>query len=248
MGRSVLKLAVADRRFNIVAALESLNSEFLGMDAGTVAGIGPIGIEIGTEAENFDIIIDFSSPGGTKSALDMALKNKSALVTGTTALPQNVIDDLKSASAEIGIFSASNFSVGIALCGDLASQAAKSLPSADIEIIEAHHKNKADAPSGTALELAKKIAESRNLNFEKDIVYCRDGKDCSRKPNEIGISAVRGGGIIGEHRILLALPYETLIIEHRAISRDVFAGGALDAAEFVAGKTGYFGINDLLRK
>ncbi|MGC9316225.1 MAG: 4-hydroxy-tetrahydrodipicolinate reductase, partial [bacterium] len=163
-------------------------------------------------------------------------------------LPQNVIDDLKSASAEIGIFTASNFSVGIALCGDLASQAAKSLPTADIEIIEAHHKNKADAPSGTALELAKKIVESRNLNFEKDIVYCRDGKDCSRKPNEIGISAVRGGGIIGEHRILLALPYETLIIEHRAISRDVFAGGALDAAEFVAGKTGYFGINDLLRK
>ncbi|MGC9316163.1 MAG: 4-hydroxy-tetrahydrodipicolinate reductase, partial [bacterium] len=133
MGRSVLKLAVADRRFNIVAALESLNSEFLGMDAGTVAGIGPIGIEIGSEAENFDVIIDFSSPVGTKSALNMALKNKSALVTGTTALPQNVIDDLISASAEIGIFSASNFSVGIALCGDLASQAAKSLPSADIE-------------------------------------------------------------------------------------------------------------------
>ncbi len=248
MGRSIIKLAVTDPRFSIVSALESSNSEHLGMDVGTAAGIGPIGIEIGTEAENFDVIIDFSSPDGTKSALNMALKIKSALVTGTTALPQNVIDDLKSASAEIGIFSASNFSVGIALCGDLTSQAAKRLPSADIEIVEAHHKNKADAPSGTALELARKIVEARNLNFEKDIVYCRDGKDCSRKPNEIGISAVRGGGIIGEHRILVAMPYETLIIEHRAISRDVFAGGALDAAEFVVGKTGYFVINDLLRK
>jgi len=248
MGRSIIKLAVTDPRFSIVSALESSNSEHLGMDAGTAAGIGPIGIEIGTEAENFDVIIDFSSPDGTKSALDMALKNKSALVTGTTALPQNVIDDLKSASAEIGIFSASNFSVGIALCGDLASQAAKRLPSADIEIIEAHHRNKADAPSGTAMDLAKKIADSRKLNFEKDIVYCREGKNNLRKPDEIGVSSLRGGGIIGEHSIVFASPYETLIIEHRAISRDVFASGALDAAEFVTGKTGYFEINDLLRK
>ncbi|HDR91309.1 MAG TPA: 4-hydroxy-tetrahydrodipicolinate reductase, partial [candidate division Zixibacteria bacterium] len=121
-------------------------------------------------------------------------------------------------------------------------------PNADIEIIEAHHRNKADAPSGTALDLAKKIAESRRLNFEKDIVYCREGKNNLRKPDEIGVSSLRGGGIIGEHSIVFALPYEILIIEHRAISRDVFASGALDAAEFVAGKTGFFEINDLLRK
>ncbi len=246
MGKMLVTLAQKDERFSITAALEKEANLFLGSDAGLTAGISQIGINITKEASDFDVIIDFSDPYGTLTALDLALDKGSALVVGTTGLDDSTIEILKTVSEEIGIFIASNFSRGIALCKEISARTATGLPNADIELVEAHHRNKIDAPSGTALDLARGLAATRKLDFDEQVIYGRKGRTGPREADEIAINTIRGGGIVGEHRIIFASPFETVVIEHRAISRALFAAGALDAAEFVYGKKGFFDMNDLI--
>lgn len=246
MGRMITSLAAEDHRFEITAAVEKNGNECIGWDVGIVAGIGKLGVTMEHYATDFDVIVDFTEPAGTISALQMALENRAGLVTGTTGLDNQTIGRLKDESDKIAIFVASNFSRGIAFAKIISKKAAKALPNADIEIVEAHHRNKADAPSGTALDIAHELAETRELDFEENLIFGRKGKTGIREKNQIAVNAVRGGGIIGDHKIIFAMPYETLIIEHRAISREVFAAGALDAAEFVCGKTGFYEMNDLI--
>jgi len=244
----VAALASADERFKIVAALESTGNAHLGEDVGTVAGIGKIGVPITETAVDFDVIIDFSSPTGAMTAVLVALENDAAIVTGTTGLNPEEFEVLMDAANNIGVFTASNFSRGIAALREVATKLARDLPDADIEIVEAHHRMKADSPSGTALLIAEDLAAARNEKLDEIARYGRHGKIGPREDREIGISAVRGGGIIGEHSVILALPYETITIEHRVVSRELFAVGALDVAVFIHDKIGYFEMKDLINQ
>ncbi len=248
MGRMLVALAANDSRFAVAAALDRPECGLIGTDVGVIAGIGEIGVPVTQTSTEFDVIIDFSSPYGTEMAIDLALDTKASIVCGTTGLDDALLRKLNDASAQIGVFFAKNFSRGIALCTEIAKQMARAIPEADIEIIESHHRNKADAPSGTALDLARGLCETRGLDFGRDIIYCREGHTGVRPKDRIGINAVRGGGIVGEHRIIFAMPFETLTIEHSAISREVFAAGALDASEFIFGKIGFYQMKDLLNQ
>ncbi len=246
MGRMVVKLAACDERFELVGAIEIPCHQQLGTDSGVVAGIGTNGLPITESAQSFEVLIDFSTPNGTLSAIEMALTEKAALVTGTTSLGEEHHTALMDASRTIGVFQASNFSLGITALAQIVGNLAKSLPKADVEIVEAHHAAKADSPSGTAITLAKEIANARGTTLDNVAVFGRHGRLGTRPPEQIGIHAIRGGGIIGDHRIFLTLPYESIILEHRAISRELFAAGALEAAAFIHEKTGYFDMKDLM--
>lgn len=246
MGTRVVSLASKDDRFEIAAAVERPDSQKIGIDCGILAEIGEIGVPISDSASGFDVLIDFTTPIGTLSAIELALENGAALVTGTTGLEEEHISALKEASNKIGVFRASNFSRGIAVVAEVVGQLAKTFPDTDIEIVEAHHRLKTDSPSGTALTLGERIAEARGCELAEIAAFGRHGNLGQRPSGQIGIHAIRGGDIIGEHRIVFALPHETIIIEHRAIDRDLFASGALEAAVFVNGKIGYFEMKDLI--
>lgn len=248
MGRRVVALSSVDKRFKLVSAVEKEDNPNLGKDAGLIAGIGEIGVRMDTTAKDFDVLIDFSVPDAIFRAIDLCVKNSSALVSGVTGLGEKEFDALREASKKIGVFHASNFSKGVASLALVVKDLANRLPDADIEIVEAHHRGKSDSPSGTAISLGKTISESRGTDFEKSVLYGRHGKFEKREKEEIGIHSLRAGGIIGEHAIYFSLPYETIIVEHRAISRDLFVAGALDSAEFIFGKIGFFSMNDLLKK
>ena len=193
-----------------------------------------------------DFAIDFSSPELITEIADWSLKSKTPLISGTTGLSHEQIDYLKLAARSIPVFYASNFSLTIALLGKFTEIAARFLDDADIEIVEYHHRNKADAPSGTALNLAQKIATAKSID-ENSFVFGRKGHTGVRSKNEIGIHAIRGGGIVGEHRIIFALPEDEMILTHRAISRNLFAKGALKAARWLLEqKTGFYTPEDYI--
>ena len=181
-----------------------------------------------------DVIIDFSIPVATRHILQYALETKTPLVIATTGLSDEDLAKIEEASRIIPIFRAANMSYEINLMKKLASFLAKALPNADIEIVETHHNRKIDAPSGTALSIADAVNEARNQEME--YVYTRADRRESRSKKEIGISAVRGGNIVGEHSIQFFSPFDTLEIKHTSYSRNVFAEGALQAARFLIAK------------
>lgn len=205
-----------------------------------------------TEFDDFtntaDVIIDFSSPNTLDSLLTYALKNKKGVVVGTTGLKENQVEKLRIASEIIPVFFSRNMSLGINLITDLAKQAAGVLgESFDIEIIEKHHNQKLDAPSGTALMLAEEI----NDTLDNKMVYefDRHSKIAKRRKNEIGIHSVRGGNIVGEHEVIFAGHDEVITISHSAASKEVFAMGAVNAARFIAKKQkGLYDMKDLLKE
>lgn len=195
-----------------------------------------------------DVIVDFSHPTSLDNLLKYAKANKAALVIGTTGYEEKEYSKLREASKEIAIFQSANMSLGINLLLSLAHKAATILnEDFDIEVIEKHHNQKIDAPSGTAYMIANKINEA----FDNDKVYTfgRHTKTNKRAPEEIGIHAIRGGTIVGEHTVLFAGLDENIEIKHDASSKNVFAKGALRAAEFIATKDkGLFNMNDLMNQ
>lgn len=195
--------------------------------------------------EDADVIIDFSHTSNLSSILDFAKKNKLPLVACTTGFSQEQKNELNNASEIIPVFFSANMSLGINLLIRLSKQAAKVLEeSFDIEIIEKHHNKKLDAPSGTALAIADGISQS--LKCTPDYVYERHSVRKPREKQEIGIHAVRGGTIVGEHEVIFAGPDEIVSISHSAQSRDVFAQGAVRAAIFLSDKTpGMYSMDDL---
>ena len=177
-----------------------------------------------------DVIIDFSVPEATMTLLEYAVSKKVPMVIATTGFTKEQEQQLQEASGHIPIFKASNMSFDIYLMGELVSQVASILSDTDIEITETHHNRKIDSPSGTALFLADKIKEAR-----PDLVYnfSRMAQKKKREPNEIGFSSIRGGNIVGEHTVQFFGPNETLEIKHTSYSREIFAEGALKAAQFL---------------
>ncbi len=191
-----------------------------------------------------DVIIDFSHHAATEAMLAFAVAHKIPVVLATTGHTEEEHAAIKSASTEIPVFFAANFSLGIALLIDTAKQVAKALPEAEIEIIEKHHDRKLDAPSGTALAIANALCEVRP---DATVVRGRSGYG-KRTPQEIGIHAIRMGNIVGEHEVIIGTPNQTITLKHEAHDRALFAEGALAAAEFLSKQTrpGMYGMGDLV--
>ncbi len=196
--------------------------------------------------EDFDVIIDFSNAIAVPNILHFALAKKKPFICCTTALEDSTITEILDASEKIAVFKSANMSIGINLMLELVKNATKTLyPDYDIEILEAHHNRKVDAPSGTAMMLAAAVQQEAPDTLE--YVYDRHSVSEARKKNQIGISSIRGGNIIGEHQVMFIGDEETVTISHSAQSREVFAKGALKAAEFMCGKeSGYYTMSDCI--
>ncbi len=206
----------------------------------------PVFSNLGLCREELDVIIDFSNPDALENILRYAVERKIPIIVATTGISQNQKRFLESASRMIPVFFSANMSLGVNLVIDLVRKAAKILePNFDIEIIEKHHNQKLDAPSGTALAIADSINAA--LEQKQEYVYDRHSRRKKRSKSEIGIHAVRGGTIVGEHSIIFAGNDEVIEINHSAMSKDIFGTGALRAAKFIYGKKpGMYDMNDLI--
>ena len=194
-----------------------------------------------------DVIIDFSNPSALEGLLDYVRRTKTPVVLCTTGYSQEQLDAIRKAATEIPIFKSGNMSLGISVVSELLKRATTLLAdNYDIEIVERHHNKKVDAPSGTALMLADAISSA--LPYEPEYVYERESRRQPRGKHEVGISAIRGGTIVGVHEVIFAGPDEVIEIKHTAYSREVFAAGAVQAAKYLAGITtpGIYDMNDLI--
>ncbi len=252
MGRQVALAALDSSDVEIVGAVSRSGSSAIGRDLGEVAGGRHIGIAVTDSLENAvksaDVLIDFSNAAAITAAWPALVKSKTPTVSGTTGLSAEQMSAMKKAAESIPVFHAPNMSLGVNLLYRLLGQAARALPDGyDIEIVETHHRHKKDAPSGTAVRMGEIIAEATGGNLRDRVVYGRQGL-APRKPGDIGIHAVRAGGVVGEHRILFVSEGEQIEFVHRAFSRQTFAAGALTAARFLVGKSaGLYGMEQLLR-
>lgn len=195
-----------------------------------------------------DVMIDFSLPTVSLALLDQALQMKTPLLIGTTGFSEEQLHRIKQASQSMPILLAPNTSIGVNAALSLLAKAAKLLgKEADIEIIEAHHKHKLDSPSGTALKMAEVICEQTNTHLAERAVYHRSASKAGRTDNEIGFSVIRGGSIVGDHKVMFALDNEIISIEHKATSRQCFAEGAVKAAIWLAKQpNGLYSMQDFL--
>lgn len=229
MGARVLALAEQNESFCTVAAVDAFADGFVHSLC-----------EVKGKADG---IIDFSSHLATEELISYARKTKTPLVIATTGHTEDELRAIKEASAEIPIFMSANMSVGVAVIVNLAKQIASVFPEADIEIVEKHHNQKIDAPSGTALMIANAIKEVRT---DARFACGRSGIG-KREANEIGIHALRMGGVIGEHEVFVVTPSQTISVKHEAHTRDLFAEGALAALSFIVDKApGLYNMYDLL--
>lgn len=253
MGKRILACAMAEKEIKIVGAVEAASSPFVGKDAGEVAGEGTLDVPILSSLEEAlsgaDVVIDFTMPEVTLKNIETAAKQKKAMVIGTTGFSETQKKEIAAQARHIPVVLSPNMSVGVNLLFDIVGEVARRLGEEyDIEIVEAHHRFKKDAPSGTARRLAEAIAESTGRNLAKDAVYGRKGDSAVRKPHEIGIHAVRAGDIVGDHTVTFCALGERVEISHRAHSRDTFAKGALRAARFVAKqKPGLYSMQEVLK-
>ena len=252
MGRHLLEACHHAEGVRCTAASESPDSSFIGTDAGEVAGIGrldlPIVADLAPLTDRFDVLIDFTRPVATLEHLARCQTAGKAMVIGTTGLSTEQQTEIARAAERIPIVFAPNMSVGVNLCFKLLELAAQVLgDGVDIEIIEAHHRHKVDAPSGTALAMGQVIAGTLGRDLERSAVYGRHGVTGERDPAAIGFSTIRAGDIVGEHTVLFADSGERVEITHRASSRMTFAKGAVRAAVWLAGRgPGLFDMRDVL--
>ena len=208
--------------------------------------IPPVFSNIEKLAAEVDCAIDFTLPEGLMEIAEFCKNEHIPLVSGTTGLSDEQFDYLKSISSIIPVFYATNMSLMVGFLKDCAAQAAMLFPDADIEVIEYHHRNKVDAPSGTAMTIVSKMLDARKQNTDS-LVFGRNGKIGQRPANQIAIHAIRAGGIVGEHHVLFALPEEEIMLVHRARDRKLFARGAIKAAKWLAKKEpGMYNIQNIL--
>jgi len=248
MGRRIAALAIESGQFDLAAALEAGGHGSLGEDVGELAGVGAFGVNVGETLDaEVDVLIDFSRPEGTLQWLDACRRAGVAMVIGTTGLTESGLAEIADAAGEVAIVHAANMSPGINLLLKLVPEVAAALGEEyDIEIAETHHRFKADAPSGTALALARAICEATGKEPDDTITHGRSGKSL-RKTGEIGVHAIRLGDTVGEHAVSFGNLGETITISHSAHTRDVFARGALRAAGWLAKqKPGLYSMRDVL--
>lgn len=253
MGRALVRAASDDARFLVCGGTERSDGQFLGIDLGALAGLAPLMMNT-SETPNLaagkaEVWIDFTAPGATIEALDALIGTpvKGAII-GTTGLSDEQEAQIAAHAKRLAIVCSGNFSLGVNLLAALVEQAAARLgPDWDIEITEAHHRRKADAPSGTALLLGEAAAHGRKVKLSDARLKPHDGITGERKPGGIGFSAIRGGGIVGDHDVRFIAEREVLTLSHQAFDRAVFADGALAAALWVADKPpGLYSMRDVL--
>lgn len=239
MGKVLTRLLQEDKETKIVAGIDKH------IDSNSHAF--PVYEKASQCNEKADVVIDFSHHSAMNNIIKYCMDTKTAIVTATTGLDGEDMKCLLNASNEIPLFHSGNMSLGINVLIDLAKSASKAFgDSFDIEIIEKHHNQKVDSPSGTAYMIANEINEVFNNN--KDFVYGRHGKSDNRKPADIGIHAIRGGSIVGEHTVIFAGKDEIIEVKHTALSKDIFALGAIKAAKFLVQKeNGFYNMNDMIK-
>jgi 4-hydroxy-tetrahydrodipicolinate reductase len=249
MGQSVIRLAAAEGA-TLVGAAVSPRSQVLGRDAGEVAGAGVAGVELTADVAaallGADVVVDFSTAAALPHLLQLAARARVAVVSGTTRLDAAGERLLDETAKVVPVLWAPNTSVGVQVLAELCALAAEKLGLGfDVEIVETHHRAKVDAPSGTAERLRRAVEEARDYLRP---VYGREGNAGPRRADEIGVLAVRGGDVIGDHTVHFLGQGERLELTHRATNRDLFARGALQAARFVLGKPpGRYAMVDVIR-
>ena len=252
MGRMLIEAVQNNPKTILNAAIERQGSSLVGADAGEVAAIGRLEVQIVDVLEavinDIDVLIDFSLPDATEKNMQVCAEHNVAMVIGTTGFNETQEQVLAKASEKIAIVYAGNYSTGVNLSLKLLGMAAKAFGNdADIEIIEAHHKHKIDAPSGTAYMMAEAVAEARGQNLKDVAIYGREGQTGERESGTIGIHAVRGGEIVGDHTVMFIADGEVVEITHRARERMTFAAGAVRAATWVTEQAvGQYDMQDVL--
>ena len=251
MGRMLIETVLDDANATLAGALDRPGSPQLGQDAGAFLGRAT-GVALTDDVERVfadaEFLVDFTRPAGTLEYLEAAVRHGVKMIIGTTGFDDAQKAQLRAAGEKIGIVFAPNMSVGVNVTLKLLEFAAKQLAEGyDIEIIEAHHRHKVDAPSGTALAMGEVVAHALGRDLKDCAVYGREGVTGERDPSTIGFSAIRGGDIVGDHTVLFAGIGERIEITHKSASRLSYAQGALRAARFLAERdTGFFDMQDVL--
>ena len=252
MGRAIIEAANQADGVEVGAALEHKDSSFLGLDAGEVAGVGRLGVNIIADlaeaVDHFDVLIDFTTPDTTIDNTRFCQQHAKKIVIGTTGLSDAQRDEIVDHAASIPVVLAPNMSVGVNLCFKLLDLAAKVMGNeVDIEIVEAHHRHKVDAPSGTALRMGEVVADALGRDLKTCAVYGREGNTGERDRSVIGFETIRAGDIVGEHTVMFADIGERVEITHKASSRMTFAKGAVRAAVWLAEQpNGMYDMQDVL--
>lgn len=252
MGRTLITLIDAAPDLMLGAAFERGDSPAIGSDAGTQAGVPALGVKISADIDSsleaFDVLVDFSVPAASLEFLRVCRAGDRRMVIGTTGFDAQGQAAIEAAAQDIAILKSPNMSVGVNLCFKLIELAARVLgDDVDVEVIEAHHRDKIDAPSGTAVRMGEILAAALDRDLEKDAIYSRQGVTGPRTRRTIGFATVRGGDIVGEHTVMYAGTGERIEITHRAQSRANFAQGARRGARFLAERShGLFDMQDVL--
>ena len=252
MGRALITTVSATSGAALSAAIDRAEAAEQGQDAGLLAGIAPLQITVSTDLARAlavsDVLIDFTRPEGTMAALDACRAAAKPIVIGTTGFTPEQKSVIVAASHEIAVCQAANFSVGVNVLLKLVEDAARILGDAyDVEIVEAHHRHKVDAPSGTALALGEAAAAGLKRNLREVAIYGREGHTGVRDPKTIGFATVRGGDVIGDHTVMYLGEGERVELTHKASSRLNFAGGAVRAALWLKGReAGSYSMRDVL--
>ena len=252
MGQTLIRLAGASDRLRLVGCVERAGHAWIGRDVGEAMGGAPLGVKVTDDPlEAFakaQAVVDFTSPSATVEFAALAAQARAVHVIGTTGLEAEHLTKIEAASRHAVIVRAGNMSLGVNLLVRLTQKVAAALDADwDVEVVEAHHRMKVDAPSGTALMLGQAAADGRGVSLDKARVSGRDGITGARERGTIGFSAIRGGDIVGEHDVIFAGEGERIILRHMATDRSIFARGALRAALWGQGqKPGQYDMMDVL--
>lgn len=251
MGLTIVRALSQNADMTLSGAIEAPGHPDLGQDAGTLAGLKPLGVTLADDAlplvAHAHAIIDFTTPTFSTELARLAAQARIVHVIGTTGFSADDDAAIRAAARHAVIVKSGNMSMGVTLLASLVARAAKVLPDFDIEIVEMHHRQKVDAPSGTALLLGQAAAEGRGVSLADNAVHARDGHTGRRQVGSIGFSSLRGGTVVGEHQVILAGPHERIVLGHVAEDRTIFANGALAAARWGQGrKPGLYTMRDVL--
>jgi len=252
MGKTLIEACQQTEGCGLSAAIERPGISLIGADAGELAGVGTLNVklvdDISTVVNDFDVLIDFTSIDSTLHNLQICKDNKKHIIIGTTGFSDEQKSFIKAAAEETAVVFAPNMSVGVNLCLKLLEMAASVLnEDYDIEVIEAHHRHKVDAPSGTALRMGEVVAETLGRDLKECAVYGREGHTGARDPQSIGFETIRAGDVVGDHTVMFATEGERVEITHKASSRMTFAKGAMRAALWLQNKeNGLYDMQDVL--
>ncbi|MDE1463273.1 4-hydroxy-tetrahydrodipicolinate reductase [Spartinivicinus poritis] len=252
MGKALVEACQNDQQVELTLAVQRAGSSLIGVDVGELAGVGKVGLTVVDnlveQISQVDVVVDFTRPDFTLANLEVCKAHNKPVVIGTTGFSEEEKQQIQQAGKAIPVVLAPNTSVGVNLSLKLLQLVAQVMgDEADIEIVEAHHRHKVDAPSGTALRMGEAVADALGRDLSKCAVYGREGITGERDPQTIGFATVRAGDIVGEHTVMFATEGERLEITHKASSRQTFAKGALRAAKWLKQQpAGFYDMQDVL--